>query len=471
MDRVKVRSSRTAGVAALAAVGALVVPGISHASDDVRAQLQALQARIEAQETELRQLRNGNSNADLEKRRADEVRQLVHEVLADASTRSAFLQEGVTAGYNRGFFIKSAEGEHELRVGLTSQFRYLFNSQDETAPTQGEEVGGFQFRRTQVDLQGHAFDPRWTYRLRLDASNGGGVSAAWAWVGFQLTDELNLRVGQQKASFLREENVGATNQLAIERSYLADYFTTDFSQGLTLTWQKDRLKLEGALHNGSYGWRTDFNQERTEFAVTGRAEYLLVAENVRNGWRQFSDFSTASNAQTAVLLGAAFDYEQGARVNNVVGSRAPDILKWTVDASAEIAGWNLFAAVVGQQFSSSDAALDDASQLGVVAQVGYFVVPDKFEVFGRYEYIDFDGTAYRHNGNTASGPTAADDLSIITVGGNYYLRGNNLKLSLDVIYALDAVPQANTGQGLLATGALASDEKQFAVRSQLQFRF
>lgn len=40
-----------------------------------------------------------------------------------------------------------------------------------------------------------------------------------------------------------------------------------------------------------------------------------------------------------------------------------------------------------------------------------------------------------------------DELGILTVGGNYYLRRHNAKLTLDVLYAFDPVPVDNTGAG------------------------
>ena len=42
--------------------------------------------------------------------RAEEVRSLVRDVLADADTRASLLQSGMTAGYDDGFMIGSTDG-------------------------------------------------------------------------------------------------------------------------------------------------------------------------------------------------------------------------------------------------------------------------------------------------------------------------------------------------------------------------
>src|SRR5690606_17756650 len=150
--------------------------------------------------------------------------------------------------------------------------------------------------------------------------------------------------------------------------------------------------------------------------------------------------------------------------------------KYTVDASAEFGGFNLFGAIVGQSFAGDDdgaglpGGLEDADQFGVVVQGGAFVIPDKLELFARYEWIDFDGVFYRNSsGGTAggTGDLAEDDLSIITLGGNYYFQKHAAKFTLDLQYALDPVPATNTATGLIAS----DDDDQIAIRGQFQFTF
>lgn len=471
----------------VSAIGAALLAGLVHNSSvnaqdadlqTLRSELTALRQQVAAQEAELRQLRSSTTQPALGAgAHPDDVRAIVREVLQDAETRASLIGP-VSAGYDRGFFLRSADGNNELRLGLVGQIRYVYNHRSE-----GENVGdssdrdsdGFQIRRAQVDFQGHFVDPRWTYRLRLDANNGGNIQAAWAWVGYKINDDLSLTFGQIKPSFLHEENVGGPAQLAAERSYTSDYFTTDFTQGIQLTWRaSDRLKLVGTLHSGSYAARTDFNNDGTDFGLNARAEYLLVGDNVKTAWRQFGDFQSWSGDQPVVLVGAAVNYEKG---ESGIDGSLPDVFGWTADITAKFNGLGLFAAIVGKHYSVDGTPasgvpsdLDGSDQIGIVAQASYFLIPDKFEPFIRYEWINFDGAYYRNNGGgiqSGSRNLDDDDLSIITVGANYYLKKHNAKLTVDVLYALDPVPLSNTGQGLLRS----ADGDQWAVRSQFQFRF
>ncbi|MHC5023167.1 MAG: hypothetical protein ACYTGG_04565, partial [Planctomycetota bacterium] len=62
-----------------------------------------LQAQIKELRSEVAQLRSGNDENWLTEARADEIRGLVYDVLADADTRSSLLQGGAAAGYDGGF--------------------------------------------------------------------------------------------------------------------------------------------------------------------------------------------------------------------------------------------------------------------------------------------------------------------------------------------------------------------------------
>src|SRR5690606_28915590 len=116
--------------------------------------------------------------------------------IAAAEAREA---AAAVAGYDRGFYIRDGNGRGELRIGFLSQVRAIQSRlPGEGAADDGETVGGYQLRRFQINLQGYFLSPRWTYRFRLDASNGGGVAASYAWVGYQASPSLDIRVGQTK---------------------------------------------------------------------------------------------------------------------------------------------------------------------------------------------------------------------------------------------------------------------------------
>ncbi len=401
---------------------------------------------------------------------------VVAAMLTAAATPSSGAAQD-TAGYGRGFFVRSADGANELRVGGVFQYRYVRSSlpSGDAAETTDPSVGGFQYRRLQMDITGHFMSPRWTYRLRVDASNGGSLAAAHAWVAYEFPSGLNVRVGQTKPSFLFEENVSGSSQLAAERSYAADYFTTDFAELVQLTHRPtERLRVIGTLHTGSYSARTDFDHDLNDFAVTGRAEILLATQDVAKAWGQFGDFQPWWGDQTVALLAAAVDYEAGESGGT---GEYPDILKWTADLNVKGGRGAVFASVTRQRFSVAEAVasgvpptLDGTSQLGFVTHATWFLSPDRWAAYARFESVDFDGAYFRLSQGAIQGGSRAlanDRLSILTAGATHHFRKQNAKLTLEMVQAFDAVPVANTGSGLLR----ADMGHQTAVRAQLQFKF
>src|SRR5690606_19668413 len=94
-----------------ASTGAIADTAAGPTYEQLRQQIAELQARLD-------QIESTRVNA------ADTDR-IVAEVLADAQRRSQLLAlEGLTAGYDRGFFIRSEDGSFQLKPSLTVQFRY-----------------------------------------------------------------------------------------------------------------------------------------------------------------------------------------------------------------------------------------------------------------------------------------------------------------------------------------------------------
>src|SRR5256885_355990 len=88
----------------------------------------------------------------------------------------------------------------------------------------------------------------------------------------------------------------------------------------------------------------------------------------------------------------------------------------------------------------------------------YHMFSPKWEVFGRYEYIRFDG---KTPGFAAGTDTNVHDL---TAGVNYYMYGHGAKLTMDVSYLPNGTPVSDTGSDVLSDNG----GKEFLARIQIQ---
>ncbi|MHC4993022.1 MAG: hypothetical protein ACYTGC_18770, partial [Planctomycetota bacterium] len=125
-------------------------------------------------------------------------------------------------------------------------------------------------------------------------------------------------------------------------------------------------------------------------------------------------------------------------------------------------GANLYAAYV---MNSLDEA--DFDQWGVVIQGGWFLVPDEWELFARYEFGDDDGAAEAASG----GATTEDSLSIVTLGFNRYWAKHGLKWTTDFGFAFDEVTSSWDSSGAGWREDDPDEDGQFVIRSQFQLLF
>lgn len=407
---------------------ALLLATASAAGQTPEDRVAALEARLQRVEGELQQYKASDARMLSEAERAA----VVKEIAADIKARTA---ETFKGGYNNGFVFASGDNHFQLKLNGLLQTRYLYNHRD---PSSGDDdESGFAIRRSELYLNGNAFGKELTYQFSggYDRANGNFTIVS-AFAGYQLNKEFQLQGGIFKAPFMVEELTPAGRQQAVERSLLNAYFTAGTTDGLQLQYVKETWRAAVMVHDGSNAASSEFNADKTDFGVAGRGEWLLAGK-----WGQFGDFEGWADTAPAVRLGAAVDYESAETGDSTA---YPDMLKYTADVTIKGPGWNVFLAGVGRCNSGGGTSWENATQYGAIAQAGVFIVPNRLELFGRYEYLFLDGYF-------STGVRAPDDLNIATIGANWFIFGHNAKLTTDFMYLFDALPAGNTGAGFVGS--------------------
>lgn len=412
-----------------------------------------LRTRVAELENELSAMKRASGEEWLTERRAEEIRGLVSDVLADADTRAQFA-DGMTGYYDGGAIIQSGDGAFRLKINGQLQVRFDYNRRDTSAAGVDSSIHGFENRRTKIKFTGHVYDKNWQYAVtgafdREGGTSGGNFRLEDAFIRKNLENGLSVRMGQFKLPFAREELVSSGKQLLVERSLVNEEFNQDFSQGIEFSQTFEQFRFAGAFSDGFASRNSNaITMPVSEYALTGRAEVLLGGT-----WKQFGDFTSMPGGtdEVGILIGGAAHYQM-----DDYGTVAVEVERftWTLDGSVEGDGWNAFASLTGNHLSSMGAA--DVDQYGVVIQGGLFVTDTK-ELFARYEWGDDDSTS--------------DDLSVVTVGVNNYYYKHDLKSTFDVGYALSDVSStwSSSGAGWRTTGV--DEDGQLVVRAQLQLQF
>lgn len=372
------------------------------------------------------------------------------------------------------------------------------SSAPKVTPHDPGNASGIDIRRARVSFSGNAISPDITYKLEGDfeGTSSGTFTVTDAFIGYRLTDYAKLRAGSFKVPFAKAELTSDPTGTFAERAEVLSPFDPVRALGVS---------LYGDILPGTLGYEVNVNDGsrsntlRQVDASGGTANldnrlglYGRVQWAGSGKIAQFADESdlrpASDNGQFIWLLGAALGYESQNATNNSFPSPQTtavaqglsngdgpgftnytlngDIFRGTVDWSAKWQGLSLLAAAFFQQvnanpgntsssattvstgpFGSSDSSF---FQHGYYGQVGYFLIPQKFEVVGRAGALFTEGY-----------PNVGEYYSL---GSNYYFYGHNLKLQSDVTYSPES-PYTD------AAALQLQNTSDLAFRVQLQLRF
>ena len=418
--------------------------------------------------TEIAQLKQENLDDWLTEQRSAEIRGVVQDVLADADTRASFQDSAATAGWKKGFFLASPDGNFSLKVSGQLQVRYVLNSRKgntRLGPLNPPNTQwGFENRRTKLSFSGNVFDKSWTYKIKgAFARAGGDFVLEDGYVQKKFDGGLAIKVGQFKAPWMREELVSSSKQLTVERSIVNEYFNQGFSQGIQLGYEADSFRAWAWAGDGigsrgfgparSNSQNTNWDRTATNYSFAGRAEYKISGD-----WSQFKDFSSKRGSNSGMMAGVSA-VTQRANQNLSADADGTKVYGITGDFTWDMSGASLFVSGVWTNVDSPNAG-GDSNPWGVTIQGGYFVT-ESVEAFVRYEYMDYDPTLL----------TNVAKYDGFTVGGNWFIN-SSVKFSADFSYNFASLA---AGAFVASSAGFRADEPgedgQWAIRAQLQLLF
>lgn len=459
----------------LALVGALTPGVLADDGDALRAKIAELEASqqqtnllLDSLQGDLDRVRAESSDDWLSGQRAEQIKGLVQDVLADADTRASLQGNGATSGYNKGFFIASPDGNFKLTMNANMQFRFGWDHRDQPVTNSTEsDLFGFTNQRTALIFKGHAFDPSITYFTQLMWGPTYASTLLDAWVGKTLDGGWSVKAGKFRMPFTREMLVGYTQQLAVERSLMNYYLGIGRSQGLQAKYQGDNLRVTAAAFEafesiagtGALGpWGNTYDS----IAFAGRVDYLASGS-----WGDVKNYTAFAPSETSVLFGAAVAYATLDQ-SLIGGSGQQHDFRFTADATANFDGGSVAAAFVLANLGEDPlgVARERDTAMGFSVQ-GAMFLDDDLQGYARYEWAN-------------SQYAGDDDMSIVQAGVNYYVHGQNVKWTTDIGYSFNALPATyftmvqgglNSGGSGLTGWTQDAGDGQWLIRSQIQLAF
>jgi hypothetical protein len=272
-------------------------------------------------------------------------------------------------------------------------------------------------------------------------------------------------VGLRKAPIGLEEWGTSSGKLkAIERSPVTRYFVEG---------NNGRRLGAGSYRQGVYVGRetkTGFNYtlavtnpERDESSA-GAAGTGGATNNTFAYWANVG-YSGKFGAENTYRVGASYGLlpDQGGTSNTALGT-GEDINVYAIYADTTFGAFSLIGEFWGAKVDQGAVAANtDANPTGFYIQPSFKFTPELEGVI-RYSYVDSDGRGVSLSDGVRPAPSGGtmDKMSELYLGGNWYIKGDDVKLQAGYIYA----KSEDTVAGASGPKATAS-----GVRAQMQVQF
>lgn len=322
-------------------------------------------------------------------------------------------QLGIEPGKNAPVFVTAAGKTKSLSIGGYLQLQgEAGDAPDSRFPAEDR----FLIRRARLTLKG-SFAEDFDFVFQSEFGSGSlGTTANYRaqltdlYVVWNKLDFANVTFGQFKTPNGYEQLQADTRGLLIERSLPNDRLTLSRQIGAMVSGDvlDDRLSYAVALFNGN-GVNQGGN-DNDHFAYVGRVSGKIVDRKNLRVTAGANAFHSSDNT-TALIgdrVGHGFDLQASSGRFDFAGEWLQ--IKSSPDAGADFTarGWSVLA--------------------------GYYLVPKKFQAVARYETYD------PHTG------VSDNEGDLWTLGFNYYIKGNDLKLSLNYLLGDPAGPLSDQGR-------------------------
>jgi len=430
-----------------------------------------LEALVAEQQDKIQALQTQTAKS-LDAARVDQVKELVQEVMRDSEFRESLFPDTVQVGYDKGFYLRSADEQFLLKINGILQVRYAhYNDQSRnrwlTPRQRYSDRSGFSMDSIHVLFRGQLFGPELTYCIHMVATetgpgDGGETALEWytwrAFADYKFADELHVKAGLFVVPFgMQESFVSNSRTMFVTRGMANELFNFDRSIGVQV-WGDlfdKMLTYQVAVTNG---WRNARDRFNTPDVLRELDQNPAITARVV--WHAIGDVGAACcesdlewHEDPALNIGLSFGYmnDNGDRsdpgilyaVNDLfrdgvggfgrVGMQGTNVAQFGADAHFKYRGlaatWEYWLRMVdvtdtnllglAAPYFVATGSDDSFHQQGMQMQLGYFLIPKKVEAVARVGAVWDIGPG-------------GEGVWEYAAGANWYINGHGNKLQFDV---------------------------------------
>jgi len=379
----------------------------------------------------------------------------------------------------KGFTFTTPDEKFQLTLGGRLQFRYTFTDFDVNTSSKSD-MSQWDAKRIRLIAQGYAYTTDLTYKLEFDPrayATDAHKGLIETYMNYRLIDEAQIKVGQMKTPFARQELTSDGALQFVDRSIVVDAFKPTYDIGAMLNGKiADGLAY---YYAGMYGGAGETTTRNTN-------DNMFVARAVVNPLGDMAYSEADLDGSTKPLLSIGANYfmntlnELSAPTSSATGldntisnyaavpsSTAPgsggwlgrdltsntafakkgdklDVESYGGDLAFKWMGLSLQGEyLLGQAENQRTGKLLRAQ--GFYVQTGYMIIPQTLEAAFRYSYLD------------PNRDVSHDLITEQTGALSYYFNKHNLKL------------QADVGNIHTQTSTTPTDDMLYRVQAQIIF--
>lgn len=491
------------GVLGIGLCAGWVMAADGNTADSKLARLESL---LEAQQQEIAMLERQVSAAqqsDMDGQRAEMMRQQIREVLSEQEFRESLMPTMLQAGYDDGFFIRSSDDRFLMKINGGVQFRFThYGTRAQNRwllpRLQRNDRTGFDVQRIRLALSGHAYTEDLTYMMEIqaDAPDGYNFVASEVWVNYRFMDEFQFRAGLLRLPSTRSQSYYEMHQQMIDRSMTDAVFGFGFGIGAQFWGQlfDKRLEYRLAVVNGVSSGEgvsagrtitTDPAENDNNPAIMFRMVWHALGDDPEGDFTHAYDYPRHENPALDIGMHYVFNEDDGDLFTSRVPYPRATLIReggygLTTTNGLQVHQFGLDMGFKWQGFSATGEYIlrtldvrrarrvpftpwwlltgDDSTvaQHGAYLQMGYFLpipgMEDKLEAVARV-------------GGISALADEQEGTWEWTVGMNYYIEGDKVKLQADFTKIYEA--PISSGYSSLAN----VNDDALIFRVQLQFLF
>ncbi len=337
--------------------------------------------------------------------------------------------------------FKSADGKWSMNLKGRLQTRVQTTSSDSDT----KDGTNFSVARARLGFEGNAGAENVTYKFEVDFSTNSSNSSTSStknpqlrsgYINWGFENGLNLEFGQFKFPYSRETLTSSANLEFADRSIAAKAFAPEYEPG---------AMLHGTLNDGEWEYYAAASNGQGAGANNPAGDDQNgLRSGARIVWNPFGPtqyqgpaFQTVDDGETKLALGASFNQNKDSTGTTTVTPGA-DTDSTGLEAQLFSGPWSLLAEYYGR--SSNLAGAPSTDDDGSTVQVGWFLVPDAWELVARHSDVNME---------------TSDDQTENTIGVNYYVARQAGKWQLNL--------------GRMTFDGSSPDQDQITLQYQLIF--